>query len=109
MSRPSTWRRPTQPGRPPRGPRDPCRTGGQGREDRRHRDSGRLGLAGERQGGERHPVPPDLDAERRDADRQRARGALIIGGYAAISLSKVNRTLAAQADKVARIDDIATL
>ena len=34
--------------------------------------------------------------------------ALIIGGYAAISLSKVNRTLAAQADKVARIDDLAT-
>jgi LysM repeat protein len=34
--------------------------------------------------------------------------ALIIGGYAAVSLSKVNRTLAAQADKVARIDDIAT-
>ena len=34
--------------------------------------------------------------------------ALIIGGYAAISLSKVNRTLAAQAEKVARIDDIAT-
>ncbi len=34
--------------------------------------------------------------------------ALIIGGYAAISLSKVNRTLAAQADKVARIDDLST-
>ena len=34
--------------------------------------------------------------------------ALIIGGYAAISLSKVNRTLAAQADKVAKIDDIAS-
>jgi LysM repeat protein len=34
--------------------------------------------------------------------------ALIIGGYAAISLSKVNRTLAAQTEKVARIDDIAT-
>jgi LysM repeat protein len=34
--------------------------------------------------------------------------ALIIGGYAAISLSKVNRTLAAQADKVARIDDLAS-
>src|SRR5271157_5023035 len=34
--------------------------------------------------------------------------ALIIGAYAAISLSKVNRTLAAQADKVARIDDIST-
>ena len=34
--------------------------------------------------------------------------ALIIGGYAALSLSKVNRTLAAQADKVARIDDIAS-
>lgn len=34
--------------------------------------------------------------------------ALIIGGYAAVSLSKVNRTLAAQADKVARIDDIAS-
>ena len=34
--------------------------------------------------------------------------ALIIGVYAAISLSKVNRTLAAQADKVARIDDLAT-
>jgi LysM repeat protein len=34
--------------------------------------------------------------------------ALIIGGYAAISLSKVNRTLAAQADKIAKIDDIAS-
>ena len=34
--------------------------------------------------------------------------ALIIGGYAAISLHKVNRTLAAQADKVAKIDDIAS-
>ena len=34
--------------------------------------------------------------------------ALIIGGYAAITLSKVNRTLAAQADKVAKIDDIAS-
>jgi LysM repeat protein len=34
--------------------------------------------------------------------------ALVIGGYAAVSLSKVNRTLAAQADKVARIDDIAS-
>ncbi len=34
--------------------------------------------------------------------------ALIIGGYAAISLSKVNRTLNAQADKVAKIDDIAS-
>jgi LysM repeat protein len=34
--------------------------------------------------------------------------ALIIGGYAAISLSTVKRTLAAQQDKVARIDDIAT-
>jgi len=34
--------------------------------------------------------------------------ALIIGGYAAISLSKVNRTLAQQADKVAKIDDIAS-
>jgi LysM repeat protein len=33
--------------------------------------------------------------------------ALIVGGIAAISLSKVNRTLAAQADKVAKIDDIA--
>jgi LysM repeat protein len=34
--------------------------------------------------------------------------ALIIGGYAAITLSKVNRTLAQQADKVAKIDDIAS-
>jgi LysM repeat protein len=34
--------------------------------------------------------------------------ALIIGGYAAISLSKVNRTLAQQQDKVNRIDDIAS-
>jgi LysM repeat protein len=34
--------------------------------------------------------------------------ALIIGGYAAISLSKVNRTLTQQADKVAKIDDIAS-
>jgi LysM repeat protein len=34
--------------------------------------------------------------------------ALIIGGYAAISLSKVNRTLNQQADKVAKIDDIAS-
>jgi LysM repeat protein len=34
--------------------------------------------------------------------------ALIIGGYAAIKLSTVNRTLAAQADKVAKIDDIAS-
>jgi LysM repeat protein len=34
--------------------------------------------------------------------------ALIIGGYAAINLSKVNRTLNAQADKVAKIDDIAS-
>jgi LysM repeat protein len=34
--------------------------------------------------------------------------ALIIGGYAAIKLSAVNRTLAAQADKVAKIDDIAS-
>jgi len=34
--------------------------------------------------------------------------ALIIGGYAAINLSKVNRTLAQQAEKVARIDDIAS-
>lgn len=34
--------------------------------------------------------------------------ALIIGGYAAINLSKVNRTLSAQADKVAKIDDIAS-
>jgi LysM repeat protein len=34
--------------------------------------------------------------------------ALIIGGYAAVSLSKVNRTLLQQADKVARIDDIAS-
>lgn len=33
--------------------------------------------------------------------------ALIVGIYAAVSLSKVNRTLAAQADKVAKIDDIA--
>jgi LysM repeat protein len=33
--------------------------------------------------------------------------ALIIGGYAAIKLSTVNRTLAQQAEKVARIDDIA--
>ncbi len=34
--------------------------------------------------------------------------ALILGGYAAVSLSKVNRTLAQQADKVAKIDDIAS-
>jgi LysM repeat protein len=34
--------------------------------------------------------------------------ALIIGGYAAITLSKVNRTLNAQADKIAKIDDIAS-
>jgi LysM repeat protein len=34
--------------------------------------------------------------------------ALIIGGYAAISLSKVNRTLNAQTDKIAKIDDIAS-
>jgi LysM repeat protein len=34
--------------------------------------------------------------------------ALIIGGYAAVSLTKVKSTLATQADKVARIDDIAT-
>jgi LysM repeat protein len=34
--------------------------------------------------------------------------ALIIGGYAAIKLSTVNRTLAAQADKIAKIDDIAS-
>jgi LysM repeat protein len=34
--------------------------------------------------------------------------ALIIGGYAAISVSKLKQTVAAQADKVARIDDIAT-
>lgn len=34
--------------------------------------------------------------------------ALIIGGYAAITLSKVNRTLTAQADKIAKIDDIAS-
>ena len=34
--------------------------------------------------------------------------ALIIGGYAAISLSKVNRTLSQQADKIAKIDDIAS-
>ena len=34
--------------------------------------------------------------------------ALIIGGYAAVSLSHVKATLAAQADKVARIDDIAS-
>jgi LysM repeat protein len=33
---------------------------------------------------------------------------LIIGGYAAVSLTKVKSTLAMQADKVARIDDIAT-
>jgi LysM repeat protein len=34
--------------------------------------------------------------------------ALIIGGYAAVSLTKVKGILNAQADKVARIDDIAT-
>jgi LysM repeat protein len=34
--------------------------------------------------------------------------ALIIGGYSAISLSKVKTTLAQQADKVAKIDDIAS-
>jgi LysM repeat protein len=34
--------------------------------------------------------------------------ALIIGGYAAITLSRVNRTLTAQADKIAKIDDIAS-
>jgi LysM repeat protein len=34
--------------------------------------------------------------------------ALIIGGYAAIELSKVNRTVTAQADKIAKIDDIAS-
>jgi LysM repeat protein len=34
--------------------------------------------------------------------------ALIIGGYSAISLSKVKATLAQQADKVAKIDDIAS-
>jgi LysM repeat protein len=34
--------------------------------------------------------------------------ALIIGGYAAVSLSHVKATLAMQADKVARIDDIAS-
>src|ERR1700678_2661656 len=34
--------------------------------------------------------------------------ALIIGGYAAIELSKVNRTLAQMQDKVAKIDDIAS-
>lgn len=34
--------------------------------------------------------------------------ALVIGGYAAISLSKVNRTLKEQGEKVARIDDIAS-
>jgi LysM repeat protein len=34
--------------------------------------------------------------------------ALVIGGYAAVSLTKVKATLAAQADKVARIDDIAS-
>jgi len=33
--------------------------------------------------------------------------ALIIGGYAAIKLSAVSKTLAEQADKVAKIDDIA--
>jgi LysM repeat protein len=34
--------------------------------------------------------------------------ALIIGGYGAIELSKVNRTQAQQADKIAKIDDIAS-
>jgi len=34
--------------------------------------------------------------------------ALIIGGYAAIKLTSVNRTVAAQAEKVARIDDLST-
>lgn len=34
--------------------------------------------------------------------------ALIVGGYAAVTLSGVKRTLNAQADKVARIDDIAS-
>jgi LysM repeat protein len=34
--------------------------------------------------------------------------ALVIGGYAAVSLTKVKGILNAQADKVARIDDIAT-
>jgi LysM repeat protein len=33
--------------------------------------------------------------------------ALVVGGVAAFKLSAVNRTLAAQADKVAKIDDIA--
>ena len=33
--------------------------------------------------------------------------ALIIGGYSALSLNKVKATLNAQADKVAKIDDIA--
>jgi LysM repeat protein len=34
--------------------------------------------------------------------------ALIIGGYAAVSLTKVKGTLAQQAPQIARIDDIAT-
>jgi LysM repeat protein len=34
--------------------------------------------------------------------------ALIVGLYAAISLSKVNKTLAAQAPEIAKIDDIAS-
>jgi len=34
--------------------------------------------------------------------------ALVVGGVAAFKLSAVNRTLAAQADKVAKIDDIAS-
>ena len=32
--------------------------------------------------------------------------ALLLGGYAAISLSKVNKTLAAQEEKIAKIDGI---
>ena len=34
--------------------------------------------------------------------------ALILGGYSVIALSKVKATLAQQADKVAKIDDIAS-
>jgi LysM repeat protein len=33
--------------------------------------------------------------------------ALIVGGYAAISVAKVNRTLVTQEEKIAKIDDIA--
>jgi len=33
--------------------------------------------------------------------------ALVIGGYAAISLAKVNRTLVTQEEKIAKIDDLA--